>query len=137
MQVRLRSLIDSRTRLLAAISHDLRTPLTLLRLRAETVENVQERDKLLVSIAKMDTMIGATLRLARDQSAAEPRRPTDITLLLQSAVDEMRSRDTSGVGLGLAIAQSIVQTHAGMLMLSNRPEGGLRATIVLPLPQMS
>ena len=37
MQVRLRNLIENRTRLLAAISHDLRTPLTLLRLRAETV----------------------------------------------------------------------------------------------------
>ena len=38
MQARLRILIENRTRLLAAISHDLRTPLTLLRLRAETVE---------------------------------------------------------------------------------------------------
>jgi signal transduction histidine kinase len=48
-------------------------------------------------------------------------------------LDESRSRDTGGVGLGLAIAQSIVQAHGGTLTLSNRPEGGLRATIVLPL----
>jgi signal transduction histidine kinase len=47
-------------------------------------------------------------------------------------LDESRSRDTGGVGLGLAIAQSIVQTHGGTLTLSNRLEGGLRATIVLP-----
>ena len=40
MQARLRSLIENRTRMLAAISHDLRTPLTLLRLRAENVENL-------------------------------------------------------------------------------------------------
>ena len=76
MQTRLRSLIENRTRLLAAISHDLRTPLTLLRLRAETVENAQERDKMLSTIAEMDAMIGATLQFARDDSASEPRRQT-------------------------------------------------------------
>src|SRR6185503_14892769 len=89
MQTRLRGLIENRTRLLAAISHDLRTPLTLLRLRAETVENVQERDKMLATIAEMDSMIGATLEFARDQNASEPRRKTDLTSLLQSVVDDM------------------------------------------------
>jgi signal transduction histidine kinase len=49
-------------------------------------------------------------------------------------VEESRSRDTGGVGLGLAIAQSIVQAHGGVLTLSNRPAGGLRATITLSLP---
>ena len=90
MQTRLRNLIENRTRLLAAISHDLRTPLTLLRLRAETVENAQERDKMLSTIAEMDSMIGATLQFARDESASEPRRQTDLTSLLQSVVDDMR-----------------------------------------------
>jgi len=214
MQTRLRSLIENRTRLLAAISHDLRTPLTLLRLRAETVDNTEERGKMLSTIAEMDTLIGATLTFARDDSASEPRRQTDLTSLAQSVVDEMsdaglpvrmrptepilhqcqpaalkravrnlldnaikygkagsveihltpksveievdddgpgvpepelsrvlepyyrveqsRSRETGGVGLGLAIAQSIVQAHGGKLSLSNRPTGGLRARIVLP-----
>ena len=89
MQTRLRSLIDNRTRLLAAISHDLRTPLTLLRLRAEIVENAQERDKMLSTIAEMDSMIGATLQFARDENTSEPRRPTDLASLLQSIVDDM------------------------------------------------
>ena len=83
-------MIENRTRLLAAISHDLRTPLTLLRLRAETVENARERDKMLSTIAEMDSMIGATLEFARDESASEPRRQTDLTSLLQSVVDDMR-----------------------------------------------
>ena len=74
MQVRLRNLIENRTRLLAAISHDLRTPLTLLRLRAENVEDAQERDKMLATIAEMDAMIEATLKFARDESVDEPRR---------------------------------------------------------------
>ncbi len=43
-----------------------------------------------------------------------------------------RSRETGGSGLGLAITRSIVLNHGGELKLSNRPEGGLRATIILP-----
>ena len=77
MQARLRSLIENRTRMLAAISHDLRTPLTLLRLRAENVENLQERDKMLGTIAEMDSMVGETLQFARDEATTEPGvRPT-------------------------------------------------------------
>jgi signal transduction histidine kinase len=47
-------------------------------------------------------------------------------------VENSRSRETGGDGLGLAIAQSIVQSHGGELALSNRPTGGLRASIRLP-----
>lgn len=215
MQSRLRGLIDNRTRMLAAISHDLRTPLTLLRLRAEHVEDPQERDKMLVSIAEMDSMIGETLQFARDEATTETQRPTDITALVQSIVDDMadagmpvkmepaepivyncrpdalkrairnlldnaikygkaasvaiqstpktidiiiddvgpgipeqelsrvfepfyrledsRSRETGGVGLGLAITQSIVHAHRGELTLANRPGGGLRTCIKLPV----
>jgi signal transduction histidine kinase len=215
MQERLRRLVDNRTRMLAAISHDLRTPLTLLRLRAENVANADDRDKMLATIAEMDSMIQATLAFARDEATAVPRRRTDLTALLTSIIDDMtdaglpvaiesaepviyecmpgalkraltnlldnavkygkraraaigatpqaieividdegpgipedelarvfqpfyrvegsRSRETGGIGLGLAIALSIVQAHGGQLALSNRPEGGLRARIVLPI----
>jgi len=214
MQARVRSLIESRTRMLAAISHDLRTPLTLLRLRAENVENRQERDKMLATIAEMDSMVGITLQFARDEATTEVRRPTDIGALVQSIVDDMadagmpvkmepvepivydcrpdalkrairnlldnavkygkaayvriqtlpkaieiaiddegpgipeqellrvldpfyrleesRNRETGGVGLGLAITQSIVQANRGELVLSNRATSGLRARIILP-----
>ena len=215
MQARLRSLVENRTRMLAAISHDLRTPLTLLRLRAENVEDAPERDKMLASIAEMDTMIAATLEFARDEAMAESRRRTDLSALLASVVDDMadtglpvamevaqpivcecqpaalkraltnlidnavkygkraratirtapqaveitidddgpgiakdelmrvfqpfyrvegsRSRETGGIGLGLSIALFIVQAQGGQLTLSNRPEGGLRASITLPI----
>ena len=89
MQARLRSLVENRTRMLAAISHDLRTPLTLLRLRAENVENATEQEKMLATIAEMDAMIATTLAFARDEAATETRRPTDLAALVQSIVDDM------------------------------------------------
>ena len=47
-------------------------------------------------------------------------------------VEGSRSRETGGVGLGLAIAKSLIERHQGSLTLSNRTGGGLRARIVLP-----
>jgi signal transduction histidine kinase len=214
MQVRLRELIENRTRLLAAISHDLRTPLTLLRLRAENVADRDERERMLATLADMEAMVGAILQYARDETATEQTRRTDLAALVQSIVDDMsdagldvamdpapsvlvecqpsalkraitnlvdnavkygrkarvalrtsaedaeiavddegpgipedelarvfqpfyrvegsRSRESGGVGLGLAIAQLLVQRNRGSLALQNRPSGGLRAMIRLP-----
>ena len=89
MQERLRRLIESRTQMLAALSHDLRTPLTLLRLRTEEVADAGERDKMLATIGEMDEMIGTTLAFARDEVHAEPRRKVDVAALLESIVDDM------------------------------------------------
>ena len=89
MQERLRRLIESRTQMLAALSHDLRTPLTLLRLRAEEVADMDERDKMLATIGEMDEMIGTTLAFARDEVGAEQRRRVDVAALLASIVDDM------------------------------------------------
>jgi signal transduction histidine kinase len=47
-------------------------------------------------------------------------------------VETSRSRETGGVGLGLAIALSAVQAQGGELLLANRPAGGLRAVVRLP-----
>ncbi|HEY5127358.1 MAG TPA: ATP-binding protein [Bradyrhizobium sp.] len=89
MQERLRRLIESRTQMLAALSHDLRTPLTLLRLRTEEVPAADEREKMLATIGEMDEMIGTTLAFARDEVRAEPRRRVDIAALLASVADDM------------------------------------------------
>ena len=48
-------------------------------------------------------------------------------------LERSRSRDTGGVGLGLSTARSIIRGHGGDVTLANRGEGGLRATVTLPL----
>lgn len=48
-------------------------------------------------------------------------------------IEGSRSRETGGIGLGLAIAQSVIEAHGGKLTLSNRPPGGLRASVSLPV----
>ena len=48
-------------------------------------------------------------------------------------LEASRNRDTGGTGLGLTIARTVARAHGGDVILANRPEGGLRAEIVLPL----
>jgi signal transduction histidine kinase len=105
MQERLRRLIDNRTRLLAAISHDLRTPLTLLRLRAENVVSEEDREKMLATITAMDAMIDASLRFARGETIAERRRPVDLAALLSSIVDDMGD---AGLAVTMAPADELI-----------------------------
>lgn len=47
-------------------------------------------------------------------------------------VEQSRSRDTGGVGLGLSVARTVFRAHGGDVGLANRPQGGLRATVNLP-----
>lgn len=89
MQTRLRALIDNRTRMLAAISHDLRTPLTSLRLRAENIADNAEREKMLANIAQMDQLIASALDFARDGAKSEPVSKVDVAALAQSVADDL------------------------------------------------
>jgi signal transduction histidine kinase len=214
MQERTQKHISDRTLMLAAVSHDLRTPITTLRLRAEYIEDEDMRNKTLGTLAEMEAILSATLGFARDDAADESARPTDIPALLQSLaddhvdlggsvtyhgpekltftcrpialrralnnlienalkyggsaevhlaaqkagieiciddkgpgipedkltdvftpffrLDESRSSNTGGTGLGLSVALTIAHAHGGELSLINRQSGGLRARLVLP-----
>ncbi len=88
MARRIRRFVQDRTEMLAAIGHDLRTPITRLRLRAEFMDDDEQRAKMLADLAEMEKMIGATLAFARDDAAAEPATPVDLAGLARTVVDE-------------------------------------------------
>ena len=60
-------------------------------------------------------------------------RPIKFPVVLQPFARGDTARGSEGTGLGLAIVQRIVDQHAGKLILSNRPQGGLRVEIRLPV----
>ncbi|HQS10370.1 MAG: two-component sensor histidine kinase [Rhizobiales bacterium 24-66-13] len=89
MQSRLVRFIDDRTRMLAAIGHDLRTPLTSLRLRAEFVSDDELREKMLSTIAEIQSMTEATLTFVREEATAETTRTVDLPALVESMCDDL------------------------------------------------
>jgi len=215
MQERLSRFIADRTRLLAALGHDLRTPITSLRLRAELLDDEEAKQRIVETLDEMQRMVESTLAFAREEAQAEPVRETDLAALVEGTVEDLselgldvrlvasepvvarirsaavrralrnlienavrygkrarvglvrereeavvrvdddgpgipadkleevfepfvrldpsRSTETGGVGLGLAIARGIARAHGGEVSLVNRPEGGLRACLRLPL----
>lgn len=89
MQARLQRFVEDRTRMLAAIGHDLRTPLTSLRLRAEYVSDPELQEKMLATIREIQTMTEAALAFAREESAVEPTRTVDLCALVESLCDDL------------------------------------------------
>jgi signal transduction histidine kinase len=89
MQERLQRFVEDRTRMLAAIGHDLRTPLTTLRLRTEFVSDPDIQDKMLKTIAEMETMTEATLAFAREDATAESTRTVNLCALVESLCDDL------------------------------------------------
>ena len=90
MQARLAGYIRDRTRVLAAMSHDLKTPITRLRLRAELLEDPQVQAKFTKDLDEMESMVGSTLDFLRGQESGEPVRPVDVIALLESLQADMQ-----------------------------------------------
>lgn len=82
MQDKLRRFIDDRTQMLAAISHDFRTPITSLRLRAEMVGSPTQRAAMVRTLDDMRTMVEQTLSFTQDEGAHEPSQEVDLQALL-------------------------------------------------------
>jgi signal transduction histidine kinase len=214
MQRRLQQHVSERTNMLAAITHDLQTPLTRLRLRLEKVEDEPLREKLVADLSAMKALIDEGLELARSAETSEPRVMLDLDSLLESLVEDAvdaggnavfeqgcqavlllrplaigrvfsnlidnalkhggsatvsascvggevsvrvrdrgegvpedmlekvfdpfvrvedsRSRQTGGAGLGLTIARTLAEKNGAVLTLRNHPEGGLEALVRWP-----
>lgn len=215
MRERIDRYVRDRTAMLAAIAHDLRTPITSLRLRAEFIEDEETKEKVLETLAEMQSMAEAVLAFTRGDAESEETRQIDVTALAESLVEDAaeagrdvrfeesppvtlkcrplalkraignlidnacfygararvrveraadevrilidddgpgipeaelervfdpfvrledsRSRETGGVGLGLGIARSVARAHGGDVKLENRAGGGLKAVLSLPV----
>ncbi len=88
MASRIRRFVQDRTELLTAIGHDLRTPITRLKLRAEFVEDDEQRGKILADLEELEAMVSATLAFGRDVRAGEPVSPIDLAELLRTILDD-------------------------------------------------
>jgi signal transduction histidine kinase len=88
MQARIARLIEDRTEALAALSHDLRTPLARLKLRAGFMMEGEERVRMEADIAEMEAMVSRTLEYFREGRDAEPAVPTDLAAILQTLADD-------------------------------------------------
>jgi signal transduction histidine kinase len=88
MRKRVRSLLDERTRMLVAISHDLRTPLTRLRLRTERLAKGTARHGMLHDISTINDMVGEILSYLREGSRDEAAQLVDLPSLLQTISTE-------------------------------------------------
>ncbi len=89
MQTRIRKLHHDRTLMLAAISHDLRTPITRLKLRAEYFENSPQYPKILADLNEMETMIDDVLAFSREDIQQEAAQKFDLFALMDALVTDM------------------------------------------------
>jgi signal transduction histidine kinase len=90
MNRRVAALLDEKDRMLGAIGHDLRTPLALLRIRAEEVEPESDRQRIIGPIEEMTAMLEDILVLARSGRAREEARLVDVASLVDAVVEEFR-----------------------------------------------
>lgn len=214
MQRRIGRLIDDRTQALAAVSHDLKTPITRLRFRLEDVSDAEARTAIAADLDEMERMLDQTLAYIRGDRADEEFKPIDVVAILETIMDDAsdrghavtltgadhvsvpgrrlalkrafgnlienaikygreaqvivedqteavlvnirdqgpgiapedierafapfvrlepsRNQETGGFGLGLTIAQAIVEGHGGQLKLANHEAGGLVVSVSLP-----
>jgi signal transduction histidine kinase len=120
MAERIRRFVGDRTQMLAAIGHDLRTPITRLRLRAEFMEDDEQRRKMLADLDEMEAMVAATLAFARDDAAAEPSVPLDLAALSRTVLDEASD-------LRPELAERITYSGPERLVVQARPVALKRA----------
>jgi signal transduction histidine kinase len=88
MQERIQRFVGDRTLMVAAMSHDLRTPITRLRLRAEFIEDEGQRRRMLGDLADMESMVDSTLAFVREESSTEAAASADLVSLCSSVCED-------------------------------------------------
>lgn len=90
MQARVQRYVADRTAMLAAISHDLRAPLTRMRLRGEFIEDDEQQRRLFRDVDEMQAMVDASLDFFRDDSEQEPTTRFLLSELIETVLDDFR-----------------------------------------------
>lgn len=133
MQQKLVKFISDRTRIFTAMSHDLKTPITRLRLRSEMLDDEELRAKFASDLQEMEVMVGAALDFMRGLDHQEPARPIDVMALLESL--QADARETGGDVRIEGAAQAPYHGHAQALkrclsnLIDNAVKYGKSATI--------
>lgn len=120
MQDRLRRLIAERSRALGAVSHDLRTPLTRMRLRAELVDDEALRAQINADIDDMQAMVESTLDYLRGLRENEQLQTIDMQALLASLVN-----DAQALGHPVTLSGSVLAPYSGRMSALKRALGNL------------
>jgi signal transduction histidine kinase len=135
MQDRLRRYLDSRSRVLAAMSHDLKTPLTRLRLQVETLDNPPMQARIGRELDEMEGMVKEALSLFRGLDDGEPASSVDINALLAKIRDEFTDMGAqvtlSGHALRAFTGRAQALRRCLTNLVANAVKFGSRADIVV------
>ena len=133
MQARLTRFVADRTRLLAALGHDLRSPLTAMRVRAEMVDEDETRESLVASIEEMQEMVDATLAFARGMASSEVYETVDLKTYLKQLQADMIDGFTLDTANSISVRlrpQSVRRALRNIIENAQRYGGGAEVTFV-------
>ncbi len=135
MQARIRQHISQRTQMLAAITHDLQTPLTRLRLRLEKVADTELYDRLVGDLSAMQSMVKEGLDLARSMDSTEAMQALDLDSLLDSVCSDAADagqKVTLGGHAGMALmARPIAMRRCLVNLIDNAVKYGQYAQVTV------
>jgi signal transduction histidine kinase len=126
MHQRMASLIDDRTKMLAAISHDLRTPITRMRLRSEFIEDETHRSRMLDDLDQMRAMLESVLSFLRNGRRLEAMTLADIASTLQLITDQFADMGRKVAYDGPAHAMATVRPDDLHRAVTNLVENAVR-----------
>jgi signal transduction histidine kinase len=126
MRARVRSMVDERTRMLAAVSHDLRTPLTRLRLRIDRLADDSAKAEMLGEIFVINEMLSETLAYMREVGQTEATSPTDLPSLVQTICGQFADAGHDVVYRGPDRLAIVCRPHALTRALSNLVDNAVK-----------